>query len=111
MRRIISDSDVCWGRTQETFEKITDAAASLESKGADPSWLEKKLTALQVQTLTPIDCYKVRLWTLIPSRAQKADPSRLTPTRCATEKRCRLYHFVEGWHFSFLQPPLPWAFC
>ena len=33
MYRVISDSDVCWRRSEETFEKITDAAASLESKG------------------------------------------------------------------------------
>ena len=29
----MGDSDVCWRRSQETFEKITDAAASLESEG------------------------------------------------------------------------------
>ena len=59
--RVISDSDVCWGRSQETFEKITDAAASLESKRGDLLGLGKVLTPLQAQMLTPIDCYKVWL--------------------------------------------------
>lgn len=61
MCRVTSESDVCWGRSQETFEKITDAAASLESKRVDLLWLEKILIPLQAQMLMPTDCYKVCL--------------------------------------------------
>lgn len=107
MCRVISESDVCWRRSQETFEKITDAAANLESKGADVLWLEMVLTALQAQMLTLIDCCKVWLRISFFSRACMADPSRPTSARRVAEKRCRLYSFAEGQHSSFSRSPFP----